>query len=358
MDEQENIIVDINRIFEKLVEKLNENERKNYSFGIWRNNSFFFCENVKKDKKSLKIKIIEERKKVLIDYFKEIVKEDNLDFEIKLNKNYCSVYRIGQYENYLIFEYVVNSHVQIPQCILKNFLDKNVSDKSKCICFIDMEDYKIKNMKIKEFDAEYGHYSKWIEEYFCKECESIIGNLKQEINSFARKKIHEIDLELYVNSIKNVFMLQLYRNPKFLEEINQKSLTSIIVGGYKTEDIIFVHHKEKFENIFNEKEINILINKTDEGLVTTKSTISMIKVDKGNEALIMPLHPKFAIVLLEKDYYQQKYMNEGKTYYMSIDSIKEVQEMNKRIFDEVKKNKKEAIIGIKTDLDILTNYIK
>lgn len=79
--------------------------------------------------------------------------------------------------------------------------------------------------------------------------------------------------------------------------------------------------------------------------------ISNIKVDNGNEIIVLPISPKICIVLMAKEYFK-KYIVGGEFYYMRIDNQDEVDKMNKGIFRYAVRNK-ENVIGPVVELNKL-----
>ena len=84
--------------------------------------------------------------------------------------------------------------------------------------------------------------------------------------------------------------------------------------------------------------------------------ISEISCDEGNKVTILPISKEICLVLMEEEYYNKNYFENGEFYYMDVEEY-QVEEINKKIYKLAKKNK-ENIIGSKRELEILLNWDK
>lgn len=342
-------------VFEELIQHLNCDEAKNIKNGFFDMSNFYELENVKLYKKSVKIKIKEERKKVIDNFIKAITLKYNLEIELISENKYFYIQKIRETDNFIILEYAVNSHVQVPKCILKEFSSKEQNNK---LNYISLDTHTIKSESPKKFNTVYGYYSKMFEDYLNINYESKIGVIKTKLKKFINQEENKVDLTEFVKDIKEIFMIQVYRNPNFVSEFNDESISSKLVNGYSTEDIVSFHNMFKYSNMLDKKMVTVVINETLEGLVTTRSTLSSIIIDDNNEMIIMPLSPKFAIALVEKKYFYEKNIKGNIFRYMKINDTKELRELNKWIFCQSKRYKNESVIGLKGDLTLLLDYYK
>lgn len=77
---------------------------------------------------------------------------------------------------YLFIEYVVNSHIIVPELILKDYKDKNTR-----IYYINMENNNIMSNSVKRFNAKFGYYNLRFEEFLNRNYETNIGKIKKQI---------------------------------------------------------------------------------------------------------------------------------------------------------------------------------
>ena len=220
--------MNIEEIFNKILKRINEEERKNSGYYLYTENGFIkYQDYFNKKTLSLNIKIIENRKQDII----EILNGLNVKYKITNdNENYI-VLEIKENCNYIICEYVVNSHVTIPKSFLRHFGRK--SKDGMIVDYIDMDCMTIESKKAKEYGAVYGYYNKFIEKYLSDNFETKIGNIRKEINNFRNNEIENLNFSKEkLEDIYNFFDITTYRNPKMLEQLNASSLSSKLIGGY------------------------------------------------------------------------------------------------------------------------------
>lgn len=323
---------------EELIEVL-KNEKIEYEFGIIKEG--YFCKIPDKYFKRDVIKI-----KAKENYIPKLVKKIE-DYNIVLtNKNenkYFTVFTI-QDNIKLLIEHVINSHILIPAVLLRGFIDDD-----KKLYYIDGETGKLSKSSAKKYNTKIGYYSKWFETYLSDKYEKKIGQIKAKIENFMYNKLEKVEFGNLYNDIDLLYKMSLFRNPEFVEEVNKYSLTSIFIeGGYSTEQIAYF-----FENndskLFEDNKIFIAINLTDEGFIMSNNIFSDIIISKGYKSMMISLHPKYAIFIVPKEYYDKKQKEYGEDSYMVINDIEVLRDVNKCI---AKQNiaKKVNLIGRKSDL--------
>lgn len=320
------------------------NNKYIYDTGIYKDGDFIFFEKVLTENMSVKLKITKQELKNLI----RKIEQRNISHTLIKSNKYFSVYELTQ-GNFIVIEFVVKSHIQLPKVILKDFMDDD-----KKLYYLDTLTNDIKTESVSKFNTELGYFALWFEEYLSNEYETIIGNVKVELSKFVNLKLDYLDLTKYAPKIKGSFSMAWYRNPNLVEEVNKKSLTSdLIYGGYKTEDLVYIMTKIGKFDYFKKFTPIICVNITEIGLVTCKLNFSEIKIGGGNVSLIMPLTPYLAIILIDEQYSKKIIEEHGVGCYMRLATEKQVKEINKYTYSYAKKVKGEAIIGKKKDLVIL-----
>ena len=116
--------MNIEEIFDKILKRINEVERKHSEYWIYTQKGFTKYEKYyKKDCLSLNIKIKEKRKQDFIDILNEL----NINYKITNDNKYYIVLELKPNYNYIILDYVVNSHITIPNSILQHDYKRNDS---------------------------------------------------------------------------------------------------------------------------------------------------------------------------------------------------------------------------------------
>ena len=332
-------------VYKKIINKLNRKEKENVRFLLLIDNNFIKYNKVlEKDNLCLNVKIKENRTN---DFF-DILDSLNIQYSISNDTKFYKIIELNKDSNYIVIDYVVDSHVTIPQSFLNLF-----GHKEKDGFYVDYIDYKdsmIKSKKAKEYGTIYGYYDKIIEDRLSSVFETNIGIVRKKLFEFYKGNIKTMELSDR-KEIMDFVDITSFRNPKTIEEFNKISLTSVLTGGYDQNYILDIIMTGKYPNIYKDLEINFIINKTDANFIINDTLISNIRVDNGNEIIIIPISPKIAIVLMEKDYFK-KYMINGYFYYMRIDNPKEVEEINQEIYKYASKNK-ENVIGAISELNKL-----
>lgn len=265
------------------------------------------------------------------------------------NINSC-LYKIEGSNNKIYIVYAVDSHVQLPECLLKNFRT------DEHLYYIDTsKNNKIIKGSARNYNTKFGYYSLSFENYLSNGYEQIISELVIKINPFINKEVKEITLDNLNNKINKLFKMAIFRNPKLVKQINEESVfAQLIDGGYDSEYLLTAE-EERDSNYIKDYVPVLFVNKTKKGILLTKSLISRIKVQK-NFFIIMPLHPKIAIVLVTKKYYEDMIKELGEGSYTQIDEDSALAQLNFQIYLNAKEDNND-LIGQKKDLDDLLNFL-
>ena len=341
---------EIEKLYERIIENLNEDEKKYSGLYIYTPKGFAkYKKYHSKETLSLRLKIKENRKNDVLQILEEIA----LKYIVTNDNKYYMILEINKDKNYIILDYVVNSHIIIPNSILEHFGYR--TREGMKIDYLDVNDKIIKSKKTKEYKTEYGYYSKIIEDILNNDFETKIAMVTKEIHDFRNKKCGEVLLTKdKIENIYNFFDVTTYRNIKFLEQVNQGSVSSLIMGDYTHDQLMDFIFNNNFPHVYEGLKVNIIINKTDRDFIINDTMISSIQCDKGNEIIIMPINKKECLALLPEEYYK-KYLVNGNLYFMNIEDEKEVEKVNRHIYRFAKRNQ-ENIIGTKEELESILQY--
>lgn len=324
--------------------KLKENNYK-YEYGTLIQNEFFIMPNCFR-KNCIKVQI----KQNHFEKFKIKLKEFDIQVNEIIKNNYYVIYEVKK-QQYLYIEFVVNSHVLIPECLLSGF----VSDDG-FLYYIDTKTNKINKTSKRKYNTSFGYYSKHFEEYLSKNYENKIGIIKKKIEELVFKKVKQIQFRGLMEDIKSLLNMSFFRNPRFIEEINKESLSSnFISGGYKSEDVA-MFYKNYGSNVLKDYKIYLLDNRTEEGLVISKEIFSSILIHEAHESMILPLHPKYGILLIPKEYYEKRKKEYGDNTYMIINDLNNLNKINDYIYMQCNYYKID-VIGNKKDLEKILEHV-
>lgn len=216
---------DIGELYERIKEELNENERNNSELYIYTSNGFVeYKMNYNKDTLSIRIKIKENRRKNIL----LILEKLKLSYRITNDNKYCVVIEINKNRNYIILDYVVNSHITIPNSFLEHFGYR--TNEGMKVDYIDIKDKKIKSQKTKKYKTQYGYYSKLTEDILNINFETKIAMITKKIHGFRNRKNPRVSFtKEEIEDIYNFFDVTTYRNTKMLEQVNENSVVSKII---------------------------------------------------------------------------------------------------------------------------------
>lgn len=329
------------KMMEKLIEFLKGN-KINYDIGIIRDNNSFSVSKSLKNKQVIKFKW----KKNSISILLQKLKKRGVVLSLNVEGKYNALYNIKGISQQVLIEYAVDSHVQLPKLLLKQFRTGDY------LYFLDSNKNQIIRSSARNYNTKFGYYSLFFEDYLSKNYEKIITEIIEIILPFVNGKKRIVSLKHWNDNVNKLFLMSIFRNPKLVEDINKQSkFAKLFAGGYDSEFIAYVGEKSKKFFIDGYKPI-IIINKTEKGMVTLKSLIANLYIDNGVNAMIMLLHPKFAIALVPEKHYDKMLKEQGQQTYMLISINFEITKLNKQIYNTAKFNN-EDVIGIKSDLEEL-----
>lgn len=277
------------------------------------------------------------------------LKNIGVELTLESSNKYSCLYKIEGSNNKIFIVYAVDSHVQLPKCLLKGFRTEEQ------LYYLDTSKNEIIKSSAGNYNTKFGYYSLFFEDYLSNGYESIISELIIKIKPFINQEVKEITLDNLNKKINKLFKMAIFRNPKYVKQINEESIfAQLFDGGYDSEYLLT--SEEEINSDYIKDYVPVLfINKTEKGILLTKSLISRIQVQK-NSFLIMPLHPKFAIVLVTKKYYDDLIKELGEGCYIHIDEYGALAKLNFQIYLNAKEDNND-LIGQKKDLDDLLNFL-
>lgn len=319
-----------------------ENNKTDYDIGIINNGYYHKLPKPFPDKQVIRFKWKKEAiKKLLSNLSKKgiILKE-------KAVGRYNALYNVNGTDHQIFIIYAVDSHVQLPKLLLKNFRTKDD------LYYINTTNNKLIKSSAKNYNTSFGYYSLAFEEYLSTNYEKIISDIIKLFIPFINQEVTTITLKDLNKSVNKLFFMALIRNPKYVKEINENSLTAqLFDGGYDAESLAITGEKMNTNFIKGYTPIP-LVNITSKNLVTLKSLVSNLYIDGGINCMAMLLHPKFAIALVPDDYYKKMIEEQGEQTYLQLADEKALIKMNKQIYNCAKFNE-DDVIGLKDDLDDL-----
>ena len=242
---------------------------------------------------------------------------------------------------------MVNSHIQMPRQVMKNFTNENGQ-----LYFYDFATGDIHMGHPKTMYTEKGYFSDYVEDFLGANVESDLGKLI--------KFIKESDFEVgdeppvqYGDIAFNYVYSLIARSPSFLKELNSNSVFYQFLPLTDQHDVAahdgLIMAREK--NILRQYRISFLVNKSSEEIVLPTGGLTQYKYK-----IICPVTPKRAIVLDDI-----QVIEEGKNI-VAVYEVKDkdaIHMINQMSFiQEMKRDKKYVISGDRMLLQRLSDEVK
>lgn len=250
-------------------------------------------------------------------------------------------------------------HIVIPKSILKRFIGKNNK-----ITSINLKNGEIKKFFPDSIFTEENYYMDDIDKYIKDKSETIIGNLYYSI----KERQEEIKTSNILN-MKNVFILQNYRNRSFIKKLgsrfptlekyyHNRALRELIDFYLKTDGKIEECIDDELKNIFNyiEDMYNkftpgfLIIENKKHTLILPSSQFCFIRVS-GNDTYIYPIAPDAALIWI-------KYPKKEEVECVTINEEDAVIKLNSLIIEsELKDNTDDLVFGLESEIKEIENLI-
>lgn len=201
---------------------------------------------------------------------------------------------------------IMNSHIQIPNAILKQFRDEE--DLEKKVWYLDLATGEVKRSASGKLGTEKGYYSEDIEQFWSATIESPIAALNARIRKSCdgcEGNIGDFLLsEKDKTAVKRYIKAMAVRSNLAYKSMLESSLTADECTAQENHDDLSRFGMEvtgQFEEIFGRLDVVILLNKTPYNLVVPRNgwyALSFCRVEK----IVAPISPRYAFLLYPKDY--------------------------------------------------------
>ena len=221
----------------------------------------------------------------------------------------------------------INSHIQIPNAVLKQFRDEK--DPEKKVWYLDLATGEVKRSASGKLGTEKGYYSEGIEQFWSATIESPIAALNARIRKSCDGCEGNIgDFLLSENdktAVKRYIKAMAIRSNLAYESMMESSLTADECTEQENHDDLSRFGMEatgQFEGMLGRLDVIVLLNKTLYNLVVPRNGWYALSFC-GVENVVVPISPKCAFLLYPKDY--PKYSN---TQFAVVDDAGYILAMN------------------------------
>lgn len=246
---------------------------------------------------------------------------------------------------------MVDSHIQMPKLVMKNFTNSNSE-----LFYFDFERNLVQKGHPKSLYTEYGYYSDYVEDFLSTEVESRLGVLLKYLKNASFDKDCNPPKNYEETSFIYIYYL-LARSPSFLREICNIELFQLFDDIDKHDiaarDGLLMANKNK---LLKGYEVAFFDNISDEVLVLPTSGIIQLR-----DKLLCPISPCRAIVYVKKkEKIEDKNDANLEIKLIETDDVDSIHQINIQAFKQEDKNdrkyvvsnNKELLSGIKCELNM------
>lgn len=242
----------------------------------------------------------------------------------------------------------MNSHIQVPKCVLKNF-----SNEKKSLYYYDVKKECIKIGSAKTLNTSEGYYSKKVEDILSAEIESPLGQLIALLQKVYKvlRNTNKIYLEItyqHHQIIKNYLYALLFRSPQMAGKVAQDFIFRNFFSKQYIHDFTFVDGYEiaRDEAFLNHYNITfIFCDDSAEFMLSMSGYCSFVNGDI--ECIVIPLTKKIAIYMYKSQSVLNAVLRVGQGYVDEVNKITFIQQ-TKRSQGFIVASNKQYIEKIKT----------
>lgn len=217
----------------------------------------------------------------------------------------------------------VNSHIQMPRCILKRF------EVNGSFYYYDVEKDIIGSRgHAKSHNTEKGYYSKEVERFLSDEIESSLGDILRAIDKTDHQSTYLPVFPEFDTTIKDYLYSLLSRNPQMIQRVRKESLLFQLASEQSQHDttatrgILIAREK----GLFKEYVATLAVNRTGIPFVLPIFGICSMGMN-GFNCLILPLAPFFAGLLAPNAFFSQ--FSGSFPPYFFIEKVSDVRMINR-----------------------------
>lgn len=195
----------------------------------------------------------------------------------------------------------VDSHIQIPKFILKQFC---VPDKSGRVYNLRLQEKKIYLTGPSKLGTESGYYSEDTEQYFNQGFETPFSKLAASVRHFINSDNNDLQLPVTMETdFKRFVKAQMIRSGLAIETMCKSSYTADFCTPQENHDFLVLFASEMSKEkqpLFENYSMVILINKTSTQYVVPQNCFYTV-LSHGIENIVVPISPICALSLVPSE---------------------------------------------------------
>lgn len=228
-----------------------------------------------------------------------------------------------------IVDTMINSHIQMPKCILSRFEENNR------FYYYDVEKKHIgKNGHAKSINTKRGYYSQAGEDYLRNNIETPIGELLKEIDRFDFNQPNFEFSEEFNNRVRRLFYSLISRSPSFQNEVDKNSDYFSLIHERDRHDYVACVGIELAEErkILDAFTVTISMNTTNTPFILPTCGIYSFAIN-DDVVILLPVSKSLALTMVMNKSRENDNPQNNRVYYeFDDDSI--IMQFNKKAFKQ------------------------
>jgi len=196
----------------------------------------------------------------------------------------------------------INSHVQLPNCVLRNFRDE--TDPEKKVWYLDVQTGDILRKSSKKLGTCKGYYSETGERFWAENIENPLSIITHRIQKYCTGEIPCLQISADdADACKRYIKAAFIRSKMAEDEMNKHSVTASICTEQSNHDMLACFGLRSYgpiESDLEKMDVSVLINKTERMLVVPRNCFYLVTL-QGASHMVAPVCPKGAILLMPRE---------------------------------------------------------
>ena len=189
----------------------------------------------------------------------------------------------------------INSHVQLPNCVLRNFRDE--TDPEKKVWYLDVQTGDILRKSSKKLGTCKGYYSETGERFWAENIENPLSIITHRIQKYCTGEIPCLQISADdADACKRYIKAAFIRSKMAEDEMNKHSVTASICTEQSNHDMLACFGLRSYgpiESDLEKMDVSVLVNKTERMLVVPRNCFYLVTL-QGASHMVAPVCPKGA----------------------------------------------------------------
>ena len=253
---------------------------------------------------------------------------------------------------------MANSHIQIPNAILKCFRDFEQSDGR--VWYLDIDKGKVLRKASGKLGTSKGYYSDDMEGYLSTSVESPISQLNRKIDAFSSGIEQTISISPKDQiTLKDYIKSAISRSDMFHKTFCENSITAPFSSDQNNHDSVVYYSMNthgSIDDLLKNFNMTVLVNESVRPLVVPRNCFYFTK-SLGSSCIVAPVSPIGALILLPKDYCFN-YQDGQSLIFAKISDAQDIESLNfDALVHEYLYNKSFVASNSKAELESLSIFL-